>query len=408
MGLWKEIKNAFINENTEDTSTQSTTTTSIEDTTTGAKWLSCSQEQMWQTELAFLIVKNILSTFFANCDWTTYDSKGKVFKGDDWYRLNISPNRKETSAEFFYKLASKLVEDGEALIIETSSKEFFVADSFNFKNGQELLMKDNTFTNVVIGTTTLNRTFKENDSAMLIKTPNYDDVDIAVFNAMGGDFLELKELVKRGAKKALGMKLALGLGAQPKNKYDEQYIKAMQKVYSPLMEADNAVFVTYKGETLADLTEKQRGSEVQQVLEAVNNNIAINQEILTNIGMAFGLPRKFMTGDFTADNDSIYQMAMTMCGKTYLTLLSKKFTMFLLNREDIIKGAKIKANISSIKYVDKLSMATAIDKLIGSSAYSPNEVREMLDDDGYENGDIRYITKNYATVSEYAKGGNTE
>ena len=404
MGLWKEIKNAFIAENTEET----TTDTSVKDTQTGARWLSCeSQETMWQLNLAFIVVKNILSTFLANCDWNTYRGGGEIVKGEEWYRLNIAPNRKETSSEFFFKLADKLVEDGEALIIETATKEFFIADSFTFKGGEELLMKDNTFVNVTVGTTTLNRSFKENDSAMYIKTPNYDNVDEAVFNAMGGDFLELKNLVKKGAKKALGMKLALSLGAQAKNKYDEQYIRAMQKVYNPLMEAENAVFVTYKGEALSDLTEKQRGSEVQQVLDAVKNNVAINQEILTNIGVAFGIPKKFMTGDYTEDNDGIYQMAMTMCGKTYLTLLSKKFTMFMLTKDDIIKGAKIKANISSIKYVDKLTMATAVDKLIGSGAYSPNEVREMLDDDAYEDGDTRYITKNYAVVSEYAKGGNT-
>lgn len=404
MGLWKEIKNAFIAENTEET----TTDTSVKDTQTGARWLSCeSQETMWQLNLAFIVVKNILSTFLANCDWNTYRGGGEVVKGEEWYRLNIAPNRKETSSEFFFKLADKLVEDGEALIIETATKEFFIADSFTFKGGEELLMKDNTFVNVTVGTTTLNRSFKENDSAMYIKTPNYDNVDEAVFNAMGGDFLELKNLVKKGAKKALGMKLALSLGAQAKNKYDEQYIRAMQKVYNPLMEAENAVFVTYKGEALSDLTEKQRGSEVQQVLDAVKNNVAINQEILTNIGVAFGIPKKFMTGDYTEDNDGIYQMAMTMCGKTYLTLLSKKFTMFMLTKDDIIKGAKIKANISSIKYVDKLTMATAVDKLIGSGAYSPNEVREMLDDDAYEDGNTRYITKNYAVVSEYAKGGNT-
>ena len=113
-----------------------------------------------------------------------------------------------------------------------------------------------------------------------------------------------------------------------------------------------------------------------------------------------------MTGDFTADNDSLYAMLMTMFGKRYLTLLSQKFTFFALTKEDIIAGGKIEANLNSIKFVEKLSMATAIDKLIGSGAYNRNEVREMLDDDPVEDGDIYFITKNYAELEQYVKGGS--
>ena len=361
---------------------------------------------MWQVDFAFLVVRNILKTFLVNVDWKTYKS-GEVVKGEEWYRFNYAPNRRETSAEFFSKLADKLIYDGEALIIETATKELFIADAYEFKNGTELLMKENTFVNVMVGDVQLNRTFKENDSCMYIKTPNYDKLD-AVFTSMGLDFLELKKLIMEGAQKALGMKLSLNLGAQAKNKYDSRYLAQMQEAYEPLMKARDAVFLTYKGETLTDLTEKQRGSEVQQVLTAVKNNVEVNQEILTNIGAVFGVPEKFMTGDFTADNNSIYEMVITMFGKPYLTLLSKKFTTFALTKEDIINGSKIEANLNSIKFIDKLSMATAVDKFIGSGAYNRNEVREMLDDDPVEDGDIYFITKNYAELSQYVKGGSQE
>lgn len=394
MAWWNIFKN-------EDEPTQ------ITDTTSTVTWTSCNKNTtMWQVEYAFLVVNNILTTFLTNVDWKTYKS-GEVVKGEEWFRFNIAPNRKETSAEFFAKLASKLVYEGEALIIETATKELFIADSYEFKTGVELLMKDNTFVNVTVGDVQLNRSFKENDSCMYIKTPGYDKL-LTVFNSMGLDFLELKELIMEGAQKALGMKLALNLGANSKNKYDQKYLEQLNTAYKPLMEARDAVFLTYKGETLSDLTEKQRGSEVQQVLTAVENNIKVNQEILKNVGACFGIPGKFMTGDFTADNNSIYEMAVTMFGKRYLTLLSKKFTYFVLTKEDIINGSKVDANLNSIKFIDKLSMATAVDKFIGSGAYNRNEVREMLDDDPVEDGDIYFITKNYAELSQYVKGGSQE
>lgn len=394
--------NFFSNEDTNETPTTKST---VIDVKTSKTWKPCdSTSTMWQVDYAFLVVYNLLSTFFINVDWKTYRA-GEVIKGDEWFRFNIAPNRRDTSAEFFGKLAYKLVYEGEALIIETATKEFFIADSYAFKTGTELFMKDNTFINVVIGDVQLNRTFKENDSCIYLKMPGYEQLDI-VFQQMGLDFGELKLLIKEGAQKALGMKLALNLGANAKNKYDSKYLEQLQTAYEPLMKARDAVFLTYKGETLTDLTEKQRGSEVQQVLTAVENNIKVNQEILGNIGACFGIPRKFMTGDFTADNNSIYEMAVTLFGKRYLVWLSKKFTYFVLTKEDIINGSKIEANLNSIKFIDKLSMATAVDKFIGSGAYNRNEVREMLDDDPIEDGDIYFITKNYAEVSQYVKGGS--
>lgn len=402
MGLWKDIKDAFYDEEPE--TQESSNARTIDVSSTDATWVDCKEKTtIWQMEYALSVVSNLLSTFLINTDWKTYRA-GEIVKGEEWFRFNVAPNRRETCAEFYGKLATKLIYEGQALIIETAKGELFVADSFAFKDGQQLLMKDNVFTNVVVGTITLNRTFKENETCMFIQTPHFDKVR-AVFSEMGYDYMNLKELVYEGAQKALGMKLALNLGAQSKNKYDAQYLSQIQKAYDPLMKARDAVFVTYKGETMTDLTEKQRGSEVQQVLDAVENNIKINDEILCNVGSAFGVPRKFMKGDFTADNDSLYAMGITLFAKPYLTLLSQKFTYFVLTKDDIIGGGKVEAELNSIKFVEKLSMATAIDKLIGSGAYDINEVREMLDDDPVDGGDVRFITKNYAVLSEYTKGG---
>ena len=403
MGIFQDLKNAFINEEEEtEETTETTEDVGIPDST----WQTCqSAIRIWQLQYAMSVVAKILSTFLINVDWKTFKGDEDI-RGDEWFRFNYAPNRKETTAEFYTKLANKFVYDGEALIIETATKEFFIADGYSFKNGTELFMKDNTFVDVVIGDTTLNRSFKENDSCMYIKTPQYENMDL-ILNSMSTDFDNLRTMIYEGAQKALGTKYSLNLNAQAKNKYDDKYVAKIQKIYEPLMRKRDAVFVTYKGEKLEDLTERQRGSEVQQVLTAVENNIKVNEEILTNVGNAFGIPEKFMKGDFTADNDSIYVMGVTLFAKPYLTLLSKKYTNYVLTKDDILKGSKVEANLDSIKFIEALGTATAIDKLIGSGAYSPNEVREMLGDDGYDGGETRFITKNYAVLSDYTRGGNT-
>ncbi len=394
MGLFDKINSYFSNEAEEVRDEQGYTWHSEYD----------GSDYIWQLNYAITVVANLLATFFINVEWKTYKA-GKIVKQHEWYKLNYAPNKKETSAEFFTKLAKKLINDGQALIIELATGELFIADTFQFLGGQELYLKDNTFTDIQIGQERLNRTFKENKNCVLIRTPLSGNQE--TFGTMESDYNELKALIRKGANKALGMKLNLNLAALPKNKYDADYLKKMQAVYNPLMDSRNAVFITYKGETLTDLTERQRGSEVQQILEAVDNNIKVNKEVLCNVGSAYGIPQKFMTGDYTADNQDIYTMAVTMFAKPFLSTVAKKLTLFMLDEDSIIKGGKIEANLDSIKFNEMLKQATAVDKLIGSGAYTINEVREKVGDDPTTDtdGNVRFITKNYAVMKEYVKGG---
>lgn len=405
MGFFDKLNN-FIFEDVAQDGVDDTVDIPITTTQqSNATWKTYASS-FWQLMYAQSVVANILATFLINLEWKTY-KQGELTKGDEWYRLNYAMNNKETAGEFYSRLAKKLIENKEALIIETSKREFFIADSYSFQSASELVMKDNTFINVTVGNTMLNRSFKENSSCIYIKAPQDNRIDY-IHKLMANDYMNLKELIEEGADKALGMKMNLTLNAQGKEKFSQEYARKLQEDFTQRMNNRNSLFVTYKGETLSDLTEKQRGSEVQQVLEAVENNIKVNEEVLTNVGNAYGIPSKVMTGDYTADNDSIYTMAITMFAKPYIKILQEKFSTYLLEKEDIINGSRIQANLDSIKFVEMLKTASSVDKLI-SSGYTLNEVREKLGDEPTDDvgGNTRFITRNYAVMSEYVKGEGT-
>ena len=362
--------------------------------------LFCQAVQIyWQYELAKTVVCNIATSLFENTEWQTYRNNDQV-KGDEYFRLNYALNNKETAKETFRKLTKQLVYNNKALMFETAKKEFFVADSFSFKD-KELFMKPNTFTDIRIGDETLIRTFKENQSALLFHMRHMDD---NVFELMNADYANISALMEKGAKKAMGTKYALNTKAQGSNKTDPQFIKKLQEAYLPLMEKDNAVFITYNGETLQDLTEKQRGSEVQQVLKLGENTNAINDEILKNVGRAYGIPVNFMKGEFTEDSTDVFSMMMTHFGKPLLNNFANKMTLYLMDRESILNGSRIVANLDKIRFHESLKSATAIDKLIGSGVFTINELRDKLSEDPVEDGNVRFITKNYGVLSEYVKG----
>lgn len=357
---------------------------------------------LWQYQYALSRVSTILKSCLINTEWRTFTNH-KIVKKEEWYRFNYAPNQREPAATFYGKLADKLIADGEALIVEMANGDLFIADSFSFKNGTMLQMRNNTFVNVVIENESLNRSFKENSTAMYIRYPKSQQLD-ALLNSMQSEYTELKKLIKKGALKAMGTKYNLNVTSQAKLESMTEYLKKTQEAYGPLMDADNAVFVTYKGETLTDMTEKQRGSEVEQIIASVANNITINHEIVTAIGNAYGIPNNVMLGNYKEDGVEDYSMMMTVFAKPILRLLSQAFSTFTLTKESIIAGGKIEANLNKIKFKDALSLANSVDKLVSSSSYLVNEVREMLGDEPTEDGDIRLLTKNYDKFSKIVNG----
>ena len=390
MGVFENIKHFF------NRSTTVVVNGSISDS---AVLISSS----WQKEYAEGIVCQILSTALTNVRWTTFVN-GKPKMGDEYFRFNFAPNKKETAPEFYGKLADKLIRKREALIIELADHQLFVADSYAFATGSEQILKENTFINVTFGDMVLNKQFKENRNCMYIKMPAHKNIDTSLAS-MEYEFTGMKELINKGADKAMGTKLNLQTNATGKNATDADYLAKLQEAYMPLLEKPNAVFLTQKGEQLLDLTEKQRGSEVEQVLQVVTNNITINHEMCNQVGASYGVPNVFMLGNFGQENSEQVDLLMTFFVKPILTLISKKFTVYALEKESILNGGKIIAELDTVQFVDALKSADSIDKLVSSGAYLTNEVRAKLGDGPIEGGDKRLITKNYGSIETVLEGG---
>lgn len=362
---------------------------------------------LWQFALALNNVSNLLGSILADAKWNTINSDGEKIKDDVFYTLNFSPNKRQTSSEFWKQFANKLIFDGTALIIELSDKQLYIADSYQFKNGEELALKANTFTNVQVGNSILsNRSFKEGETAILLKLPSNVTRNPS-FVTMQTDYENLRQIVLQGAYKAMGTKYNLKVSATKfGNTPIKKFIKDTTDTYVESMKQPNAVFVTFNGEELQDMTAQQRGSEVEQVLKVVENNISINKEIIANVARAFGIPQAFITMEITTDSADATQIFMTTFIKPILKMISEALTIFYLDKPNILKGAKVEADINSILFVDILSKATATEKLLSSCMYNINELREKVGDDTFEGGDTRYITRNYETLEDFKKGEN--
>lgn len=405
MGLLEKIGDFFFEDIDEDIPKNEASDSAVQANiiTDEPKFIS---NNLWQYVLALNAVSNLLYAVLASADWNTYEQKRKKVQGDIYYSLNFTPNKRQTASEFWRLVAQKLIFNQEVLIIELADKQLFVADAFDYKTGEELILKQNTFVNVQIGNTVLtSRSFKEGESAILFRLPTNDYTKMAIGN-MQADYKNLKDVVLKGAYKAMGTKYNLDMSAvKSGNLKDANFITNTVSQYTRAMEQPNSVFVTFSGEKLNDMTAQQRGSEVEQVLKVVENNVSLNKEILSNVARSYGIPLTFLTMEITTDDEDAKQVFMTMFVKPILSMFSERFTTFYLEKENILQGAKIEADLQTINFVDVLSKASSMDKLVSSGMYTINELREKVGDDAVDGGDTRFMTKNYATLESYTKGG---
>lgn len=352
--------------------------------------------KMWQYEQALGTVAKIVSTSLGSSEWKVYSHDERANK--IYMRLNVAFNDNENAYECWGKVAHNLVFDGKCLIVEMNGK-YYVADSFSLVGEKEKFMTPNLFKDVSLQGTILNKVFTQNKNAIYIKLP-YSEEREELEKAISGTYDDALKLARKGAGKALGMKLNLELNAQNQNSYTKENLKNISTSYKRALDDDNAVVITYSGEKLYDLTEKQRGSEVQQVTSFTDNLKKVEENILNNVARAFGFPVSFLRGEFTEDSADLYAMAITFGVKPFTETLSKALTLFLFEEDSIVHGGKVSADVSKIHFVEAVSKANAIDKLISCGVYTINEVRQKLGDDTIEGGDKRYITKNYAEYGE--------
>src|SRR5699024_955457 len=51
-------------------------------------------------------------------------------KNDIYYRLNVKPNKNQTSSSFWYKVIYQLIYDGECLVVKTRDNHLVIADDY--------------------------------------------------------------------------------------------------------------------------------------------------------------------------------------------------------------------------------------------------------------------------------------
>ena len=339
-------------------------------------------------EMALLTCTNIITATLGRCEFVTYN-EGDAAKRNEWRLWNVQPNQNQNAQQFRAQLIHTLVGKGEALVIELESG-IYVADSFTASDD---VVKERLYSDVAVGSLTLNRKFKEHE-VMHFAMP--DSAWMKTFDSLAQAYASVINSGVKGYRRAQGMKGTLSIdaiqmSANPKIQKAYEALKGAE--YKQFADAESAVLPLYKGMEYTDTTQKTYSNQNSRDIRAMVDD-------LTDFAARMlGIPPVLVNGS-VQDTASARRQLVSDCIIPLAKILDCEISRKRYTAGDIERGTMLEVDTSRAIYVDWLTAAQGIDKLIASGAASVNDVRGLLGlpliDKEWANR--HYLTKNYGDI----------
>ena len=348
-------------------------------------------------DFAMQMAINLIAGIIAKCEIKTVN-EGKLVKDREYYLLNYEPNINQNASDFFMELVSKLLYYNEALVVE-SGGQLLIADSFNRK---KYALYPNLYENVRRGDFEFSRTFSEQD-VMYFRYANSNIKGL--LDSLLNGYVKLISNAADKFKRSGGRKGVLDLSKiasgteERKKEINDLFNDRFKSFYN----AENAVIALPEGVNYRDLASITTGQQ------DVSSLLSLTKEAFTRTAQAFKIPGSLLLGD-VADLDSALEEMLTVCICPLCDTLETEIIRKRIGATAFRKGTTVKIDTTAIKHFDLLEMANGADKLIASSLYNVDEVREKLGDVPLNTWWSKeyYITKNYEQVGGVSEEGGEE
>ncbi|MGR6338174.1 phage portal protein [Priestia megaterium] len=322
---------------------------------------------------------------------------GKAFEMDElYYRLNVRPNKNMTASTFWETFIRKLIYDNEALIVQSDDDDLLIADDFQHT---EYAVYEDLFSSVTVKDYTFKRNFKQSEVIHL----RYRNEKLApLIDSLFSDYGDLfgRVLSSQKRKNQIRGTVDMDMLAAKSTQHQAKLQEFIDNMYKAIGEKDVAIIPQQPG---FKYEEKSGGGNTGQSVDEINK---VTNGFFNQVAMALGIPISLLYGEM-ADVEKQTKNYMLFTVKPLLKKLSDEANVKFFEKKEYLSGQKI--DTKCVSYQSIFDLATSIDKLISSSAFTGNEIRLEV---GYDpsddpNLDKHYITKNYAEMST-DEGGEKE
>lgn len=343
-------------------------------------------------EMAFWSAVNLVANAVSKCEFKTFVN-GKEKKEREYYLWNLEPNRNQNSSAFLHKLIAQLYHNNECLIIEQNG-QLLVADNFI---RTPFALYDDKFTQVTVEDFTFDKTFYQPD---VLYFKLYEQDMRKVIAGLYESYSKLITYSMNAYQRSRGTKGIFKYGTIPVAGTQDRvaFDALINEKISKWLSGDNAALPLGQGQDWKELEHKTYASESTRDIRAQIDDIS------DFTAKGFGMPPALLKGDVQDTSKAVDQL-LTFCVDPLVDMLSEEINRKRNGYEGYSKGTYLKIDTKCIKHVDLLSVATAIDKLIGSGSFCINDIRKAVGDEPINEpwANQHFITKNYETVENALK-----
>lgn len=314
---------------------------------------------------AFYACVNIIANFLGNAEMR-YFRAGQEVKGNEWWRWNYEPNRNQNASAFWHQLVTRLYEYGEALIIdEPYGDGFVVADSFCVDETEPATV----YRDVVWRSRTRERVGVSQAMHIVLDGTKMKPI----LDAMTESFGRLANTAMNQYLFNGGQHWKASIQATAPNTDEEidvfqQIVDAQMK---PFFETTNGVLPEWDGYKYEQIT----GGDKSKLDSKDIRELAA--EIWNETAMAMLVPPVLIQGKVADDKTAMTRLLsgpIDTIGKQ----VEREACRIRLGKDRVLAGERIVFDSSNLIHYDIMENASSIQALIGSAAYSVNDVLRTI------------------------------
>ena len=370
-----------------------------------------TSEKAYMKRLALQTCIEFLARTISQSEFRITNKNGKSIKDTTYYKLNVRPNTDLSSTDFWQKVIYKLVYDNEVLIVVTDTKDLVVADDYYRK---EFALYPDIFEDVSVKDYKFERSFRMDEVLYL----SYNNEKLNTFTeGLFQDYGEIFGRMIAAQMRNYQIRGIVNVDASSLKKENNSENKKGENT-SKMQKYVNNIMKSFEKNAVA-ITPLTKAFEFQDVSSASKSNNApfddlnkLQKTLIDTVAKAIGIPPSLIHGDL-ADLNNALDSYYKFCLKPLIKKIEDELNAKLFKEREVFKGNSIK--VVGINKKDPLELADAVDKLVSSSTFTPNQVLIMLGEEPSDDPkmDQYFVTKNYTTTREESdketpKGGETD
>ena len=353
-------------------------------------------------ELSFWVCANMVANALGRCEFRTFRGHREI-QEKEYYLWNISPNVNQNSSAFLHKLVARLYQNNEALIVNTLARPdmdaLVVADSWT--EPEDWPSRQKEYRDIMVGEYTYQYPIYEPNVIHL--RLNHTNMR-PILNGLYQSYWRMVSAAMKAYAWDNGQhwKVHVGQLAQGDKSFEKNFQEMLTQQLKPFFDSNGAVLPEFDGYAYENVGGQRSGRDTRDIR-------AMIEDIFDFTARGFLIPAVLVNGtvEGTADANTRF---LTNCIDPLADQLQEEIVRKRYSYEEWRQGDYLRIDTSSIIHFDLFANAANVEKLVGSGAYSINDVRRASNQSTINQpwADEHFMTLNISTMGEATRNLSTE